>query len=79
MQNILRPLVESAGYRIGGPGDSAAADLVIVSAEAEEVPPARQVMRIRARPEPLGKKDDSIHRYDRAALLGALEAARKKA
>ncbi|HEY0414403.1 MAG TPA: chemotaxis protein CheA [Allosphingosinicella sp.] len=78
MDTILRPLVEAAGYRVGGPAEAAAADLVIVSAETEDVPDAARVLKLRSRAEPLGKKDDSIHRYDRAALLDALGAARRR-
>jgi len=79
MQTILRPLIESAGYRVGGSGDRAAADLLIVSAESGVVSAGTPVVRIRAAAAPSGDGDDSIHRYDRAGLLGALEAARKKA
>jgi two-component system chemotaxis sensor kinase CheA len=77
MQNILGPLVEAAGYRIGRAAEAGEADLVIVGAEADDVPPARQVLRIRSTPEPAHEDDSSIHRYDRAALLSALGAARK--
>jgi two-component system chemotaxis sensor kinase CheA len=77
MQNILRPLVEGAGYRIGRADEAGEADLVIVGAEEDDVPPARQVLRIRSTPEPADEGDSSIHRYDRAALLSALGAARK--
>jgi two-component system chemotaxis sensor kinase CheA len=78
MDNILRPIVESAGYRVVRPGepDAERADIVIVS-EGEAAPPAADsahVVRLRSEIAPSGKKDDSIHRYDRAALLGALGA-----
>lgn len=73
MDNILRPLIESLGYRVVTAGADVAADIVIASAEADaEAPPASgDVLRIRARPEP-GEHDDSIYRYDRAALISAL-------
>jgi two-component system, chemotaxis family, sensor kinase CheA len=79
MQTILRPLIESAGYRVGGSAEAASADLFIVGAESGEIPPGRPVVRIRAEAEPGGEGDDSLHRYDRAGLLEALQAARKKA
>ena len=75
MDTFLRPLVESAGYRIlaaGSPG-SEAADLVVLSAEADAPPAsAARILRLRADPEPRGAKDDSIHRYDRDSLVAAL-------
>jgi two-component system chemotaxis sensor kinase CheA len=76
METILRPLVESAGYRVVSPADpdSAGAEIVIVSAEgrAPSAPSGARVVRLRAAVEPKGRRDDSIHRYDRAALLAAL-------
>jgi two-component system chemotaxis sensor kinase CheA len=79
MDNILRPIVESAGYRVVRAGEPGAeeADVAIVS-EATEAPvpaPGAHILRLRSELTPAGKKDDSIHRYDRAALLGALGAA----
>lgn len=73
MDNILRPLIESLGYRVVAADGEVAADIVIASAEAgADAPPAAgEVLRIRARPEP-GDQDDSIYRYDRAALISAL-------
>src|SRR3954451_22102486 len=75
MQNMLRPIVEAAGYRVIGdehPGDT---DLVIVS-EGSEVAAdsAKNAIRLRTEPEPANKKDDSIYRYDRAGLLMALKS-----
>jgi two-component system chemotaxis sensor kinase CheA len=73
MDTILRPLIESLGYRIVAAGEGVAADVSIVSAEADapsEVA-AGQVLRIRARPDGEGA-GDSIYRYDRAGLLRAL-------
>jgi two-component system chemotaxis sensor kinase CheA len=80
MDNMLKPVVESAGYRVvrsGEPG-SDAADIVIL-AEDEDAPPAAGEARVvRLRSEPSGRKDGSIHRYDRAALLGALGGPKRK-
>jgi two-component system chemotaxis sensor kinase CheA len=71
MQNMLRPIVEAAGYRVVDEGD---ADLVIAAA-GEDVAGAAHAIVIRDEPEPAGKKDQSIYRYDRAGLLMALKSA----
>jgi two-component system chemotaxis sensor kinase CheA len=75
MQNMLRPLVEAAGYRVIDDADDAKADLVIASV-GEELPDEVTDKTIWLRPEPdaLGKKDQSIYRYDRAGLLMALKS-----
>jgi two-component system chemotaxis sensor kinase CheA len=76
MDNILRPLIEAAGYKTVKLGDvpSETVDLVIASAEAEELPelPEGTVIKIRAKKTKSGKNDDSIYRYDRTRLLNAL-------
>ncbi len=74
MENMLRPLVESLGYRIVPAGEGVCADLLIENADSE---PSRgvdagQVLRIRARPDQEGENDNSIYRYDRDALMEAL-------
>ncbi|MFL6775238.1 MAG: chemotaxis protein CheA, partial [Sphingomicrobium sp.] len=74
MQNMLRPIVEAAGYRVVGEGTEEKADLVIAS-EGEAVADARHAIILRNEPEPTGKKDESIYRYDRAGLLMALKSA----
>jgi two-component system chemotaxis sensor kinase CheA len=77
MQNILRPLIEGAGYRTLVTGEAGAeiADLIIAAAEAEPVEATGgTILKIRATAEPTGDKDDSIYRYDRAGLLTALTA-----
>jgi two-component system chemotaxis sensor kinase CheA len=72
MDSILRPLVESAGYTVvesGAPG-SESASVVIASEEAEPAAASgARLVRIRASAEGEG---DSVHRYDREALLAAL-------
>jgi two-component system chemotaxis sensor kinase CheA len=73
MQNMLRPIVEAAGYRVVGDEDDGEADLVIAS-QGEKVDGANAIY-LRSEPEPKGKKDDSIYRYDRAGLLMALKSA----
>jgi two-component system chemotaxis sensor kinase CheA len=75
MSNILRPIVEAAGYhvRLAGPDEQMAADVVIIGAEADMSACADgEVIRLRASSEPAGAQDDSIYRYDRASLLLAL-------
>ena len=70
---MLRPIVEAAGYRVVGENDEVEADLVI-AAQGEKIDAARAIF-LRSEPEPKGKKDDSIYRYDRAGLLMALKSA----
>ncbi len=67
MDNMLRPLIESLGYRVVAAREGVAADILIQSAEAEgDTASAAQVLRIRSRPDADGA-GDSIYRYDRAA------------
>jgi two-component system chemotaxis sensor kinase CheA len=76
MQNMLRPLVEAAGYRVIDNVEDEKADVVIASL-GEELPEGAddKTIWLRAEPEPKGKKDESIYRYDRAGLLIALKSA----
>jgi two-component system chemotaxis sensor kinase CheA len=76
MQNMLRPIVEAAGYRVIGDDADEKADLVIASDNAA-VPAsvAGTVIRLRATPETANAQDSSIYRYDRAGLLMALHSA----
>ena len=75
MQNILRPIVEAAGYTVIAEGDNRAADLTIVG-DAADAGPAREggrLLRLAADPDAADGKD-SIYRYDRAGLLMALKS-----
>jgi two-component system chemotaxis sensor kinase CheA len=76
MQNMLRPIIEAAGYRVVGDEETQDVDLVI-AAQGEEVPEeaAKRTIWLRPEPDAAGKKDDSIYRYDRAGLLMALKSA----
>ena len=76
MQNMLRPIVEAAGYRVVGDDHESNADLVI-AAQGSEVPvdASNKTIWLRTEPEAAGKKDESIYRYDRAGLLMALKTA----
>jgi two-component system chemotaxis sensor kinase CheA len=76
MQNMLRPLVEAAGYRVIDDPEEETADVVIASL-GEEVPEdsGGKTIWLRSEPEAAGKKDQSVYRYDRAGLLMALKSA----
>jgi two-component system chemotaxis sensor kinase CheA len=73
MQNMLRPIIEAAGYRVINSESEAPADLVIAS-QGEEIADDARAIYLRSNPEPAGKKDESIYRYDRAGLLMALKS-----
>ena len=76
MQNMLRPLIEAAGYRvIDDETDEDKADIV-VACQGEELPEDadHKTIWLRSEPEVAGKKDDSIYRYDRAGLLVAMKS-----
>ena len=75
MRTFLRPAIEAAGYRVATrlqPGEQAAVVLAMEGAAAGVGAPA-PVVRLRTARE--GRGDDTIYRYDRAALLGALASA----
>jgi hypothetical protein len=76
MDTILRPIVESAGYcvlRAGEPGSDRADILILAEDEAPPSPAGdARIVRLRSDVTRSGGKDGSIHRYDRAALIGAL-------
>ncbi|HEX5183202.1 MAG TPA: chemotaxis protein CheA [Allosphingosinicella sp.] len=85
LDTILRPVIENAGYRVLREGDPGAEDAATIiglaedeEAGAPDLPAEARVVRLRARPEPLGADDDSIHRYDRDAILKALAAPGRK-
>ncbi|AGH48453.1 CheA signal transduction histidine kinase [Sphingomonas sp. MM-1] len=77
---ILRPLVEAAGYRVvvgRGPADMRP-DIIIDSGGGGEPTGGEAsggvpVVRLRAAPAPANGNDDSIYRYDRVGLLAALD------
>jgi two-component system chemotaxis sensor kinase CheA len=75
MDAIMRPLAEAAGYRVvaTGSGESADAVLVIVSdGLPAEVSPGARVVRL-GPPDRSCTAPDTVDRYDRQALLAALE------
>ncbi len=75
MQNMLRPIVEAAGYRVVSDLDEAEADLAILSEVSKDDALAARTIRLRSEPDPASAKDQSIYRYDRAGLLMALKSA----
>ena len=76
MQNMLKPIVEAAGYRVVSEDDEYEVDLAILSTPSDSrTSSANRVIRLRSGPDPASPKDDSIYRYDRAALLSALKSA----
>ena len=76
MQNMLRPLVEAAGYRVVDDAENENAD-VVIACLGEELPEdaSHKTIWLRTEPEAASKKDFSIYRYDRAGLLMALKSA----
>ncbi|HET9356228.1 MAG TPA: chemotaxis protein CheW, partial [Sphingomicrobium sp.] len=74
MQNMLRPIVEAAGYRVVGETEDCTPDLVIVS-DGEPPATAGEGTVIVLRSDPDADDDNSIYRYDRAALIAALKSA----
>ena len=75
MQNMLRPIVEAAGYLVIGESDELLADLVI---QSDGAPPsangAARVLTLAADPD-AADGEDKIYRYDRAGLMLALKSA----
>ena len=74
MQNILRPIVEAAGYRVVSDAEEIEADVAILS-DGSNAAAASRTIRLRSEPEPSSDNDESIYRYDRAGLLMALKTA----
>jgi two-component system chemotaxis sensor kinase CheA len=76
MQNMLRPLVEAAGYRVVDDAENEKAD-VVIACLGEELPDhaSHKTIWLRSEPDVANTKDFSIYRYDRAGLLMALKSA----
>lgn len=80
MQEILAPLIRQAGYEAVlsdelSPQD---ADVVLCLAQSDSAQSIvdRPVVRLRNAQRPAGPDDASIYRYDRDALIAAIEAAK---
>jgi two-component system chemotaxis sensor kinase CheA len=79
MQDFLRPLVESAGYRLTHDGN---ADVAIAMAEdvaGVAIAPAGHVIQLRSEPDAAPGSEHSIYRHDTEALRMALLSARMEA
>ena len=79
MRDFLRPLVESAGYRVIDEQTGEEADVAIAVATARKapaVPKGAHAIVLRNIKEARSKNDKSIYRYDRDGLMAALKAAR---
>lgn len=74
IQNMLRPIVEAAGYLVVDEGDDLIPDVVIASGTAA-IDDRHADRTLVLRDEPDGPDDGSIYRYDRAGLILALKAA----
>jgi two-component system chemotaxis sensor kinase CheA len=74
MDNFLRPAIEASGYRCVAqlaPGETAAVALAMDDVADPPVSAAANLVRLRRSP---AGGPDSIYRYDRAALVAALDA-----
>lgn len=80
MQEILAPLIRQAGYEavLSDQASSEDADVVLCLAQSEaaSIVKDRPVVRLRHAQRPEGPEDSSIYRYDRDALIAAIESAR---
>ncbi|HEV2043152.1 MAG TPA: chemotaxis protein CheA, partial [Sphingomicrobium sp.] len=75
IQNMLRPIVEAAGYLVIDEHDELIPDVVIASGrDAIDDSHAERTLVLRDDPD-ASADDDSIYRYDREGLLSALKAA----
>ncbi|WCT74569.1 chemotaxis protein CheW [Sphingomonas naphthae] len=74
-RQVLGPLIAAAGYRVAFDADGEAPADVVIASWGASAPAGggAPVVRIRPQAEPQG--DDSIYRYDRAALLDALRTS----
>ncbi len=72
-REILRPLLEAAGYRVSFTGEGVEEEADVVIAGSEPVT-AVSAPVIRLRPDMTGGNDGSVYRYDRMGLLAAIES-----
>lgn len=81
-REVLRPLVEGAGYRVAFAGEvSADAADIVITTEGETIDPSLpkgRVLRLRSDMASPGADADSVYRYDRAGLMAALQANRSQ-
>ena len=75
MQNMLRPIIEAAGYIVIGDGHDLIPDLVIRSdGQAKSESGSARVLTLATDPE-AADGNEKIYRYDRAGLMMALKSA----
>lgn len=75
-RTILEPLIRAAGYALTSDAGVEADVAIVLADEAEDISgPARATIRLSAQPSTEG---DTIYRYDREALLGALRQATRR-
>ncbi|MEQ7872646.1 chemotaxis protein CheA [Sphingomonas sp. ASV193] len=76
IQNMLRPIIEAAGYRVVDEAHDGPADIGIVTdgAEAPTAGGQGRLIHLAADPDQADGKD-RLYRYDRAGLLMALKSA----
>lgn len=81
-REVLRPLVEAAGYRVAFEGDAVEGDAHIVIASegsaAETRAPQGRLLRLRSDIAAREADPGSVYRYDRAGLMTALQAGRAR-
>ncbi|MCY7339361.1 MAG: chemotaxis protein CheA [Sphingomonas bacterium] len=75
MQNMLRPIVEAAGYIVIGDGDDLLPDLVIQSEGKTSAKTGEARVLTLATDPDAADGNDKIYRYDRAGLMLALKSA----
>ncbi len=84
MRDVLRPIVEQAGYRVDftGPGATPerAVAILAMARDGDDAtyPASAPVIRLRASAEADATPGGSIYRYDRGGLIAALSAARTR-
>ena len=74
LQNMLRPIVEAAGYLVIDEHAELAADLTIAFEGTGSGEGPGRTIWLRTEAQPVGARGDSIYRYDREGLMRALKA-----
>ena len=79
MRDVLRPIVEQAGYRVGYSSDASDSDAAVMILSADRPSPeprsSAPIIRLRAAADEGHDAGGSIYRYDRRGLIAALAAA----
>ena len=80
MRDVLRPIVEQAGYRVSYEAEVAGGAPAVMVLAGERQPEAPSpgsapVVRLRATTDETASSAGSIYRYDRYGLIAALAAA----